>query len=54
MLVLPWYDVLLRLAIATVPGALLGLERERLDRAAGLRTHTMMAPASCLVMIVSA
>ena len=54
MLLLPWYDVLLRLAVATVFGALIGLERERLDRAAGLRTHTMVAISSCLVMIVSA
>ncbi len=54
MLLLPWYDVLLRLTVATVLGALIGLERERLDRAAGLRTHTMVAIASCLVMIVSA
>lgn len=54
MLTLPWYDVLLRLGVATLLGLLIGLERERLDRAAGLRTHTLVAIASCLVMIVSA
>jgi putative Mg2+ transporter-C (MgtC) family protein len=51
---LPWTDVLLRLVVATVLGGLVGLERERLDRAAGLRTHILVAIASCLVMIVSA
>ena len=51
---LPWTDVLLRLAVATTLGVLIGLERERLDRAAGLRTHTLVAIASALVMIVSA
>jgi putative Mg2+ transporter-C (MgtC) family protein len=51
---LPWTDVLLRLVVATVLGGLVGIERERLDRAAGLRTHILVAIASCLVMIVSA
>ncbi|HEU0164996.1 MAG TPA: MgtC/SapB family protein, partial [Thermomicrobiales bacterium] len=32
----------------------IGLERERLERAAGLRTHALVALASALVMIVSA
>ena len=54
MLVLPWQMVLLRLGVATLLGALIGLERERLDRAAGLRRHTLVAIASALVMIVSA
>lgn len=51
---LPWTDVLLRLVVATALGGLVGIERERLDRAAGLRTHILVAIASCLVMIVSA
>ena len=50
---LPLHDTLLRLGIATVLGALVGLERERLDRAAGLRTHTLVAVASALLMLVS-
>jgi putative Mg2+ transporter-C (MgtC) family protein len=54
MLTLPWQMVLLRLGVATALGAVIGLERERLDRAAGLRTHTLVAIASALVMIVSA
>ena len=47
-------DQLLRLSIATLLGAIVGLERERLDRAAGLRTHALVAMALALMMIVSA
>lgn len=45
---------LLRLALALLLGALVGFERERGERAAGLRTHSLVALGSCLVMIVSA
>ena len=51
---LPIATVLLRLAVAALLGALIGLERERLERAAGLRTHALVALASALIMIVSA
>jgi putative Mg2+ transporter-C (MgtC) family protein len=51
---LPLADVLLRLATAALLGGLIGLERERLERAAGLRTHAVVAVASALMMIVSA
>lgn len=54
MLTLPLTSILLRLSAAAVLGALVGLERERLDRAAGLRTHALVAIASALIMIVSA
>lgn len=50
---LPVWDLTLRLAIATILGAIIGLERERLDRAAGLRTHALVSVASALIMIVS-
>lgn len=53
MLTLPFLDILLRLSVATVLGALVGLERERLDRAAGLRTHALVAVASAMMMLVS-
>jgi len=45
--------LLMRVGIALLCGAMLGLERERLERAAGLRTHALVAVSSCLVMIVS-
>jgi len=37
-----------------VLGSLIGLERQRLDKAAGLRTHMLVSVGSALVMIVSA
>src|SRR5215217_5273075 len=47
-------QVVLRLAVATTLGAVIGIERERLERAAGLRTHALMGVGSALFMIVSA
>lgn len=49
-----WTEVLIRLSLASFLGALIGLERERKDWAAGLRTHMMVCVGSCLIMIVSA
>lgn len=48
------YEVIIRLASAAFCGALIGLERERKEWAAGMRTHMMVAVGSCLYMIVSA
>jgi putative Mg2+ transporter-C (MgtC) family protein len=55
---MPWepiseLEVMLRLGLAMVLGGMIGLERERLDRAAGFRTHALVAVASALIMIVS-
>ncbi|MFT4174023.1 MAG: MgtC/SapB family protein [Rhodocyclaceae bacterium] len=47
-------DILLRLALAAVLGALIGLDRERLAWAAGLRTHMMVSVGAALFMLVSA
>lgn len=46
-------DVIGRLALATVLGLVIGIERERLERAAGMRTHALVCVASALIMIVS-
>jgi uncharacterized membrane protein YhiD involved in acid resistance len=46
-------DLMMRLASATVLGGLLGIERERLERSAGFRTHALVSVASALMMIVS-
>src|SRR3979411_732990 len=45
---------MLRLAVALARGAVVGLERERQERAAGLRTVTMVSLGSCLFTIVGA
>jgi len=47
-------EFILRLAIAAVLGSLIGIDRERLQWAAGLRTHMLVCVGACLAMIVSA
>ena len=49
-----WEEILIRLALASLFGAFIGLERERKNLTAGLRTHMMVCVGSCLIMIVSA
>lgn len=39
---------------ALLCGCLLGMERERSEHSAGIRTHTLVAVSSCLFMIISA
>ena len=45
--------ILLRLVIAVVCGLAIGVERENRGKGAGLRTHAIVAIASCLMMIIS-
>lgn len=47
-------EIILRLALAVLLGSLVGIERERLAWAAGLRTHMLVCVGSALIMIVSA
>lgn len=47
-------ELALRLALAAVAGALVGLERELRDQAAGLRTHMLVSLGACIFAIVSA
>src|SRR5699024_8541373 len=49
-----WETVLIRLALASVLGAIIGLERERKDWSAGMRTHMMVCLGAALIIIVSA
>ncbi len=44
-------DVLLRLLTAMLIGVIVGSERERTHRPAGLRTHMLVALGACVVMI---
>ncbi|MCZ2458042.1 MAG: MgtC/SapB family protein [Chitinophagales bacterium] len=53
MSMLSWSEILIRLSLASLFGALIGLERERKNWTAGLRTHMMVCVGSCLIMIVS-
>ncbi|MBA4697413.1 MAG: MgtC/SapB family protein [Legionella sp.] len=47
-------EMILRLCLAAILGSLIGLERERLLWAAGLRTHMLVCVGSCLIVIISA
>lgn len=51
---LPDWELLLQLCLAALLGSAIGIERERLIWAAGLRTHMLVAVGACLFMIVSA
>lgn len=48
-----WTEILIRLFLASLFGALIGLERERKDWTAGMRTHMMVCLGSALIMMVS-
>jgi putative Mg2+ transporter-C (MgtC) family protein len=48
-----WSETILRLSLAAIFGAAIGLERERKDWAAGMRTHMMVCVGSTLAMMVS-
>jgi putative Mg2+ transporter-C (MgtC) family protein len=46
-----WQDVAIRLAVALLAGALLGLNRGESGKAAGLRTTMLVCLAACLAML---
>ena len=45
--------MLLKLLLAALAGGILGIEREKHGRPAGLRTHLLVCMGSCLMMIIS-
>ena len=47
-------QMILRLIVAALPGGLAGLERERLEWVAGMRTHALVTLGSALFVVVSA
>ena len=47
-------EILSRLLMAALLGSVIGFERERLNWAAGLRTHMLVCVGACLMMLVSA
>jgi len=46
-------EIVLRLLLATALGAGIGFQRERANKPAGLRTHTLIALGSALFTVVS-
>lgn len=51
---LSWGEITIRLVLAASLGAAVGLERERKDWAAGMRTHMMVCVGASLTTMVSA
>lgn len=53
----PWIigneHLALRLLLSVLLGGLIGIERERKNHAAGLRTHILVCLGSCLIMVLS-
>jgi putative Mg2+ transporter-C (MgtC) family protein len=47
------FEIVFKLTLACILGGLIGLERESLNRPAGLRTYTLVCVGSALAMIVS-
>lgn len=47
-------EIIIRLVVAALLGSAVGLERERINWVAGLRTHMLVCVGSTLAMIVSA
>lgn len=46
-------EVLFKLGLAVAMGSFIGFERERLEKPAGLRTHTLVTMAACLLSVLS-
>jgi putative Mg2+ transporter-C (MgtC) family protein len=50
---IPWWETLVRLALAFLLGGLVGWERESVDKPAGLRTHILVCVGAALFALVS-
>lgn len=48
------FEIMMRLLLAALLGSIVGLERQKLYKAAGLRTHMLVCVGAALIMIVSA
>ena len=48
-----YYDIFLKLTLSLFLAGIIGFEREAHGRAAGLRTHMLVAVGSCLIMLTS-
>ncbi len=48
-----FYNGIFRLFLGLIAGGLIGLNREKFNRAAGFRTHILICMGSCLIMLIS-
>ncbi len=49
----PFFIYIFRILLATLCGAVIGLERTKRSKEAGIRTHCIIACASALIMVIS-
>ena len=49
----PWLEMTLRLLLAAALGAIIGFQRERAKKAAGLRTHILISTGAALFTLAS-
>jgi putative Mg2+ transporter-C (MgtC) family protein len=47
------FEIFIRILLAAVLGAVIGVEREYFGKAAGFRTHALVSAAASLIMLVS-
>lgn len=47
-----WIDVILRIASAIIIGGIIGFEREKHNRPAGLRTHILVSLGACIITLI--
>jgi putative Mg2+ transporter-C (MgtC) family protein len=51
--VIPWDELLWRFGLAAAFGAILGFDREARGKAAGIRTHMLVALSSAMTMLIA-
>ena len=49
---MPWWESGLRLLVATCIGCVIGIERERKNRPAGMRTHVLVCVGACIIAVM--
>lgn len=49
---MPWWESGLRLLVATCIGCIIGIERERKNRPAGMRTHVLVCVGACIIAVM--
>lgn len=47
-----WWEEILRLLLAVTIGCIIGIERERKNRPAGMRTHVLVCVGACIIAIL--
>lgn len=49
---MPVYEIIIRTSVALLIGTIIGIERERKNRPAGMRTHVLVCLGSCIIAMI--